>query len=333
MRFTYGDSNLGKVLLPLRLFMGVTFTYAGLLKLASADYLNPEAPNGVLKQMQLALTDSPIAFVLNHAIEHASLAGIAIAVGELFAGLGILFGIWVRFAAAGAFVLSFSFLLTVSWGTYPYFFGPDIVFMAGLTPLMIAGDGRVWSVESFLRQRAAHQVRSIDSANFETEVAEQAIARRTVIQSGVAAGGLGFVGLLAGVVGKKFNSSNSRALPSATPSTSASVSSSTSPAGQLPNGVKVATVADVPVGSAFQFVDPSSGGPAYLLQPKSGTFLAYSALCTHEGCQVNFAQTEFACPCHGATFSVADGSATRGPARDPLQALRVEALGNDLYIV
>jgi len=82
--------TIGKVLLPLRIFIGVTFIYAGLLKLMSADYLDSESPSGVLRQMQSAATDSPISFVLNQAIEHATLFGIAIAVGELFVGLGIL---------------------------------------------------------------------------------------------------------------------------------------------------------------------------------------------------------------------------------------------------
>ena len=319
--------TIGKVLLPLRLFMGVTFIYAGLLKLVSADYLNSNSPSGVLKQMQGAVLHSPISFIIKHVIEHASLAGIAIAVGELFVGLGILFGLWTRFAALAGFVLSLSFLLTVSWGTYPYFFGPDIVFMAAFTPLMIAGDGGLYSIEAMIRNRV--RVASGVAANQQLSNAplEQQIARRTLIQSGAVAGGLGVVGLATGVVGRKMNKAAPTVLPTASPTHSATGHPSA-------QGTKVATIADVPVGTAFQFADPTSGSPAYLLQPKAGTFLAYSAICTHEGCVVGFdhAANGFACPCHGAQFDATTGAATRGPAQAPLQKFTVVASGNDLYI-
>ena len=328
-------TQVGKALLPLRLFMGVTFVYAGLLKLVSPDYLNADSPNGVLKQMQVAAAHSPISFVLNHAIEHATLAGIAIAVGELFAGLGLLVGIWTRFAALGAFVLSLSFFLTVSWGTYPYFFGPDIVFMAGLLPLVVAGDGGLWSVEAVVRKRlySAVQGKASRQKRANIEVSSQGIERRVLVQSGFIAGGLGAVGVLAGVVGRTMN----HAAPSASssPSTTPSAKPTHSSSASVPpvNGTKIATISDVPVGTAYQFADPATGLPAYLLQPAKGRFLAYSALCTHEGCQVGFAGNQFQCPCHGAQFDAITGAATRGPAQEPLAPLRVVASGNDIYIV
>lgn len=321
--------TIGKVLLPLRLFMGVTFVYAGLLKLVSADYLNSDSPSGVLKQMQGAVNHSPISFVLTHAIEHASLAGVAIAVGELFVGLGILFGIWTRFAALAGFVLSLSFLLTVSWGTYPYFFGPDIVFMAGFTPFMIAGDGGLYSIGAVIGNRVRAKVGVVPNEALGNASVDQQIARRTLIQSGAAAAGLGVVGLATGAIGRKLNKAEPNVIPSASPTQSTTATGS-----PTVNGTKVATVADVPVGTAFQFTDPIAGAPAYLLQPKKGTFLAYSSICTHEGCPVNFdrARNAFACPCHGAEFDATTGAATRGPARSPLQKFNVVVSGNDLYI-
>jgi len=323
--------TIGKVLLPLRLFMGVTFIYAGLLKLVSADYLNSDSPSGVLKQMQGSVLHSPISFILKHAIEHASLAGIAIAVGELFVGLGILFGVWTRFAALAGFVLSLSFLLTVSWGTYPYFFGPDIVFMAAFTPLMIAGDGGFYSIEAVIRSR----VRASEGVAVDQQLSnaplEKQIARRTLIQSGAVAAGLGVVGLASGVIGRKMNKAQPTVIPSASPTHSTAPTSSTKP---TVKGTKVAKISDVPVGTAFQFTDPVQGAPAYLLQPTKGTFLAYSAICTHEGCPVNYdhGSNGFACPCHGARFDATTGAATRGPAQAPLQKFNVVVSGNDLYI-
>jgi len=321
--------TIGKVLLPLRLFMGVTFIYAGLLKLVSADYLNSDSPSGVLKQMQGAVVHSPISFILRHAIEHASLAGISVAVGELFVGLGILFGVWTRFAALAGFVLSLSFLLTVSWGTYPYFFGPDIVFMAAFTPLMIAGDGGLYSLETAIRNRVRSAAGVSPDQSLSNAPLEKQIARRTLIQSGAVAGGLGVVGLASGVIGRKMNKAKPTVIPTAAPTHSA-----TSTSKPTVQGTKVAKVSDVPVGTAFQFSHPTSGAPAFIVQPAKGTFLAYSAICTHQGCPVGFdkGQHLFACPCHGAQFDGATGAVLRGPAQAPLQKFNVAVSGNDIYI-
>ena len=78
----------------------------------------------------------------------------------------------------------------------------------------------------------------------------------------------------------------------------------------------------------FFFEDPQ-GGPAFLLQPAAGTFLAYSGICTHNGCTVGYdeAAAEFACPCHGARFEVATGEPVQGPAQQPLAKIAVVESG------
>jgi thiosulfate dehydrogenase [quinone] large subunit len=55
-----------------------------------------------------------------------------------------------------------------------------------------------------------------------------------------------------------------------------------------------------------------------------GTFVAYDALCTHEGCRVSYStsSTDLVCPCHGARFDPADhGAVLAGPATQPLLEL------------
>lgn len=50
------------------------------------------------------------------------------------------------------------------------------------------------------------------------------------------------------------------------------------------------------------------------------TVLAYSAVCTHAGCQVGTSEnTQFFCDCHSSTFSAKDGSVVSGPAPRPLE--------------
>ena len=113
---------------------------------------------------------------------------------------------------------------------------------------------------------------------------------------------------------------------------SASTSSGAAPAssaGPAPAGTgKIANASDVPVGSVFAFQDPQ-GGPAFLLQPTSGTFLAYSGICTHNGCTVGYDEpaAQFACPCHGARFDAATGAVVQGPAQRPLTKISVTESG------
>jgi len=322
------ERPIGVILAPLRVFLGVTFIYAGLLKLGSADFLSQSAPNGVLRQMQNAVVNSPISFVVQHAVEHYQLAGLSIAVGELFVGIGILFGIWTRLAATFAFILSASFWLTVSWSTSPYFFGPDVVFMAAVTPLIIAGDGGYLSVGARIRSIVEQQHKAPGGAPNNLPL-QQEIDRRTVVRTGAVAGVLAGVGLLAGGIGRFF----SKATP--VPVVSPTNSSSTKPTAGAPSGgVKIARASAISVGSSFQFTD-SQGSPAYLLQPASGKYLAYSAVCTHQGCIVGFdsGSATFQCPCHGASYDGKSGQVLGGPAPMPLTQIQVVESGGYIYMV
>ncbi len=53
---------------------------------------------------------------------------------------------------------------------------------------------------------------------------------------------------------------------------------------------------------------------------------AYSLTCTHMGCKIGAPDKDHTmnCPCHGSAFSVADGSATHGPAKKPLSGIKLE---------
>src|SRR5215213_2615881 len=68
-------------------------------------------------------------------------------------------------------------------------------------------------------------------------------------------------------------------------------------------GAAIASESEVAPGSAFTFKD--SGNPAVLVHLKSGKFVAYSAVCTHQGCTVAYKGGKLACPCHGSVFDPA----------------------------
>ncbi len=68
----------------------------------------------------------------------------------------------------------------------------------------------------------------------------------------------------------------------------------------------------------------------YAVSADGGSFIAYSAACTHTGCEVNGWQSEhrrLVCPCHGSEFDVADAAkVVGGPAPKPLAMLQIEVM-------
>jgi Rieske Fe-S protein len=68
-------------------------------------------------------------------------------------------------------------------------------------------------------------------------------------------------------------------------------------------------------------------------QPAAGTFKAFSATCTHQGCKVSeVAGGTVNCPCHGSRFAVADGSVAKGPAAKPLEARTITVQGDSIAL-
>ena len=129
-----------RVLLPLRLFLGITFLYAGIQKLTDPQFFNPSATGFIGKQIMAFAHGSPIHNVLLHvALPHAVFFGALIALGEIAIGIGTLLGFLFRPAAFFGMLLSLMFFLSASWHVYPYFYGADIVFFFAWTPLLLAG--------------------------------------------------------------------------------------------------------------------------------------------------------------------------------------------------
>ncbi len=116
--------------------------------------------------------------------------------------------------------------------------------------------------------------------------------------------------------------SASAAAPSAAGSATAGGGASSAPvAGAL------ATTAEVPVGGG-KIID---GKNIVITQPASGTFKAFTAVCTHQGCIVNsIANGTIDCPCHGSKFSIKDGSVVNGPATSPLAGVGIKLVGTSI---
>ena len=101
-------------------------------------------------------------------------------------------------------------------------------------------------------------------------------------------------------------------------------------------GEPIAEVSEVPLNSAKTFVRAPTRQPGVLVHLEDDSFVAYSAICTHEGCTVAYQpqSQRLACPCHGSVFDPARGAAVDvGPAQMPLRELQIEVSGGEVYFL
>ena len=68
-----------------------------------------------------------------------------------------------------------------------------------------------------------------------------------------------------------------------------------------------------------------------LIKASEGEFLALSARCTHQGCQVKVKKQYFNCSCHGSAYD-GYGNVIRGPAQKRLRSFPVKILDGMIKI-
>ena len=86
---------------------------------------------------------------------------------------------------------------------------------------------------------------------------------------------------------------------------------------------------EVPVGTAKQF--DAGGENVIVAQPTEGEFVAYSAVCTHQGGNVQVIEgMTLRCPLHGAEYDATAGANTLAPAPRPLDVVPVPVAGDKL---
>jgi thiosulfate dehydrogenase [quinone] large subunit len=98
----------------------------------------------------------------------------------------------------------------------------------------------------------------------------------------------------------------------------------------------LANASNIAAGQSLALSDPTYG-PMLLIHLMNGQFVAYSAICTHAGCQVQFdpSAQDIACPCHGAVFDPSNNARVlAGPAPYPLQKIltRYDQASGNIYL-
>ncbi|MFC8669267.1 MULTISPECIES: DoxX family protein [Streptomyces] len=153
------DTATRYALLPLRVFLGVTFIYAGIDKLTDSAFMHDAGAGSVGDLMRTVRDSSAIPALVDLALKNPVGFGYAIAFGELAVGIGTLIGLLARLAAFGGALISLSLWLTVSWASDPYYYGNDLPYLMAWLPLVLAG-ASVFSVDAMLRARRRRRTSS-----------------------------------------------------------------------------------------------------------------------------------------------------------------------------
>ncbi|MEV4437694.1 DoxX family protein [Streptomyces sp. NPDC049577] len=141
--------NLGVVLLPLRIIIGLISVCSGMSKLCDPVYFDG-GKRGSMVTWLTSLHPWPAAAPLRDlALAHPVGSGLTVAFLQVVVGVLTIFGLWQRLAAGIGVLLSAILLVTVSWQATPVYDAPDIIYLAAWSPLVIAGapfysvDGRL----------------------------------------------------------------------------------------------------------------------------------------------------------------------------------------------
>ena len=319
---------LGRALLPLRAFLGFTFCFAGLQKLANAGFFQASNPGSIQAQLAGAVRRSPIHALISPLAHIAVPLGLLIAVAELAVGLGTLLGLWQRLAAAGGVALSLMLFLTVSFHASPYYTGADIVFAFAWTPLLLAGSGPLLSADAAIAARARRALSTGERGG-----GQPPGSRAEGDRDGRGSGRWPDPGRCGGRPGppgrrRKEQLRHRAVVPGPVgvrARRDAQLQRSSAAGGSHPAGTAIGPAKDVPAGGAASFTDPRTGDPSIVIQATAGKFVAFDAVCPHAGCTVEYDQSAavIICPCHGSQFNAATGAVEVGPAATGLNPITI----------
>jgi thiosulfate dehydrogenase (quinone) large subunit len=329
-RSRLAELDPGLALLPLRLFLGVTFVYGGIQKFSDPGFFHKGAPSYIGTQLTNFANGTPGGFILRtFATPNAALAGAAVAVVEIAVGLLVFAGLLTRWAAVVGLGLNLLLFLTASWKTYPYFLGSDIVFVFAWLPFVLAGA----QGQPALDHEIARRTRIDRRRSREPAVTRRALIGRALGATGVAAVGIaGLSALLRGDYhGARTTTLASRTRTPARHRRAPRRRKAAAKPSVPPGAVEIAASSALPPGEAGTYTDPGDGQPDLVIRQSNGSLTAMSAICTHAGCQCQYAQGNVVCPCHGSVFDARTGAVLQGPAVTPLPLRKVVEQSGTIY--
>jgi thiosulfate dehydrogenase [quinone] large subunit len=346
----------------MRLFLGITFTYAGIQKLTDPQFFRPSTPGYIGSQLIAFAHGSPLHdLLIQVAVPHAELFGYGIIFGEIAIGLGTLFGLLFRPAAFFGLMLSLIFFLSASWLVSPYFYGADIVFACCWLIMLLHGPVAtgypaldIWFMTRLLPQKTpgltsfvrtlligspdtlqtvvppseSYSTADVRTSSWQGDLQQRmrvSAQRKRKARRNFLLGTITGVSGIASlsIMGLLLNALFSNGKGTATQPTTPT---STSPATSTDSSLVIAQISAVAKNSAKTFNIPSTGHQGVLIHLPNDQFVAYDAACTHAGCPVNYDPTSqhLVCPCHGATYDPTQQAAVLGgPTKFPLTEVSI----------
>jgi len=334
-------------LLPLRLFLGLTFIDAGAGKLLSPAYFG-SGPESFAALAEGFSQGSPIGGPIRTVVlAHPFLFAVLLAAVELAVGICALIGLASRLAAGLGLLLSVTFFLTASWQVRPFFYGADLPFAVGWLTLLLAGHGGLPSVDATLQRRhrserglGPAELVAVPLDRLQRQCAQADAHGRCASAAEGACAGRGC--LLAATQADPAAKDASRRAFLAAAGKAGRVAAGTlvlaAGAAPLIAGREQLRTPDragfqlvgylwqIPVGQGGLFEQPASDVPAILVRLSEDHVVAYEAICTHAKCVVGYDGDRrlIVCACHGAEFDPSrDAAVVAGPAPRPLPAVEV----------
>jgi Rieske Fe-S protein len=149
---------------------------------------------------------------------------------------------------------------------------------------------------------------------------QRSLTRRAVLAGACGTCAVALTGCGAAVTGTAAPTAEPAAAPPVEPVPSAAAE---------PKVAALASTADIPVGGGTIL----TAQKLVVTQPEKGTYKAFSAVCTHQGCAVTTVKNGVInCACHDSNFDIADGSVVSGPARKALPAKKIKVSGSSITL-
>jgi uncharacterized membrane protein YphA (DoxX/SURF4 family) len=145
--------ELGVVLLPLRLFLGLLSAYAGMHKLCTPGYLDGRAHGSLVASLRAMRPWAVAGPLRDLALAHPVGVGLTVAFLQVIVGVLTVFGLWQRLVACIGALLAAVLLMTAGRDTALGYHATHIICLAAWSPLVIAG-APVYSVDGHLSSEA-----------------------------------------------------------------------------------------------------------------------------------------------------------------------------------